>query len=146
MKNEAPQFVPVRRDLLVRELSDEVVLYDKGTSKAHCLNQTAAAVWKLCNGERSVAEIARGLQQILPVPGDEGLVWIALCQLSKSGLLQNEIPPLIKRDVLSRRELVRRMGIAATMALPIATSILVPTPAAAVSPPLKSGRQVPSRR
>jgi len=134
MKNEAPQFMPVRRDLLVRELSDEVVLYDKETSKAHCLNRTAAAVWKLCDGKSSVAEIARGLEQDLAVPRDEGLVWMALCQLNKSGLLQNEIPPPIKRDVLSRRELVRRMGIAATLALPIATSILVPTPAAAVSP------------
>ncbi len=141
MENEGLAFMPARKDVLVRELSNELVLYDKETSKAHCLNPTAAAVWKLCDGKKSVAEIARAIEGDLTPPDGEALVWMALGQLNKSGLLQNEIPSAAKGAVLSRREIVRRMGVAATMALPLATFILVPTPAAAVSPS-KRPRQV----
>ena len=144
MKNRRPQFLPERKDLLVLQLSDEVILYDRGTSKAHLLNRTSAEVWKRCDGRKSATEIARALEHDLAWPVDEGLVWIALRQLNESGLLQNEIPPAIGKGMLSRRELVRQMGIGAAIALPIATSILVPTPAAAQSP--ARPRRAPSRR
>ncbi len=139
-----PEFMPMRKDLLARELHSEVVLYDSNTRKAHCLNQTAAAVWRLCNGTKSVEEIARALGQDPAAPVDEGLVWLAVRQFDKSGLLQNKITPGAERNLLSRRELVKKMGTGAVLALPIATTILVPTPAAAVS--AKPGHPASSRR
>lgn len=144
MENGTPQFMPMRKDLLVRELNSEVVLYDRKTRKAHCLNPAAAAVWRLCDGRKSVEEIARALEKDSMAPVDEGVVWVAVREFHKSGLLQNEISPTVERNLLSRRELVKRIGAGAALALPIATSIVVPTPASALSP----GRpqRAPSRR
>jgi coenzyme PQQ synthesis protein D (PqqD) len=130
MTDEVSQFVPVRKDLLFRNLSDEMILYDKTTHRAHCLNRTAAAVWNLCDGNNSVAEIARRLG----LESAKDVIWAALRQLNKSGLLQNQIPPSITSDTLSRRELVKKMGVCTAMAIPVARSILVPKSSAAVSP------------
>jgi hypothetical protein len=44
--------------LVVKELTDEVLVYDLKRDKAHCLNLAAAAVWKLCDGRSTAAEIA----------------------------------------------------------------------------------------
>jgi coenzyme PQQ synthesis protein D (PqqD) len=129
MEPEARQFVPRRRDLPVREIADEVVLYELKTWRAHCLNPSAAAVWRLCDGHRNVAEIARSLGW------EEDLVWTALQELNESNLLENEVPSMTGTYMLSRRELVKKISIGASIALPVVTSILVPTPSAAASPP-----------
>ena len=41
---------PKRVDALSRPLDDELLVYDARTHRGHCLNQTAAAVWKACDG------------------------------------------------------------------------------------------------
>lgn len=140
MADEARGFVPVRRDLLIRELIDEVILYDGTMKKAHCLNDTAAAVWRLCDGRRSVTEIACELGQ------DEELVWMALHEMEKSGVLNAEIPLTLRSNELSRRELMTKIGIKAAIALPIVSSILVPPASAAPSPPAKQSQRRISRR
>jgi hypothetical protein len=55
-----PTLLPKARtaDLVINDLTDEVLVYDLKRDKAHCLNPTAAAVWKLCDGKSSAAEIA----------------------------------------------------------------------------------------
>ncbi len=52
--------VPIARKegLVIQEMPEEVLVYDLDTNKAHCLNQTAAFVWKSCDGRNSVAEKA----------------------------------------------------------------------------------------
>lgn len=50
-------------DLVINELSDEVLVYDLQRDKAHCLNAAAASVWKQCDGRTTVAEIARRLSE-----------------------------------------------------------------------------------
>jgi len=52
-------------DLIVKELPEEVLIYDLKRDRAHCLNLTAAAVWKYCDGQTSPAEIARRLARTL---------------------------------------------------------------------------------
>jgi len=54
--------------LTVRELPDETLIYDHLAAKAHCLRQTAALVWKHCDGRTTVAELAGLLQRELGVP------------------------------------------------------------------------------
>jgi Coenzyme PQQ synthesis protein D (PqqD) len=49
--------------LIVRELEDETLVYDADTDRAHCLNQTAARIWKHCDGTSSVPQIADLLSQ-----------------------------------------------------------------------------------
>lgn len=40
------------------ELDDDLVLYDTRTTQAHILNLSAAKIWALCDGSRSVSELA----------------------------------------------------------------------------------------
>ena len=57
--------LPCRRekDLIVRQLSDETLVYDLKRDKAHCLNPTAAAVWRHCDGRTSVSQLAALLRR-----------------------------------------------------------------------------------
>jgi hypothetical protein len=47
-----------RNGLVVRDLADEVVVYDKERHEAHCLNGTAATVFRNADGRRSVSDLA----------------------------------------------------------------------------------------
>jgi hypothetical protein len=126
-------FVPKLKNTIVRQLSDEFLVYDKETNKAHCLNNTAAEVWKLCDGETTVAGIVSAMESRSSLV-DEQMVWLSLAKFARAGLLQNGIGLARKAWPLSRREAVWRVGAAAAaLALPVVTSILVPTPAEAAS-------------
>ena len=52
---------PIARQngLVVQEMPDEVLVYDLDTNKAHCLNGSAALVWKSCDGNNTVADIVK---------------------------------------------------------------------------------------
>ena len=110
-------------ELIVKEFSDEVLVYDLRRHRAHCLNRPAALVWRQCDGQTSLAEIARAVGGELNAPIDEGVIWLALGQLGKAGLLHGGIAPSLK---MSRREVVRKLGLAAALALPVVKSIVAP--------------------
>ena len=65
-----------QNNLLVRELMDELVVYDQERAEAHNLNRTAAFVRRLCDGHTSVPEMAATLQREFHVTADEALVWL----------------------------------------------------------------------
>ncbi len=119
--------------LVIKTLPDEVLVYDLKTDKAHCLNRTAAFVWDNCDGRKSVSEIRRLLEKELDAPVDDNVVWLALDQLEKFRLLQEGITKPDKVNGVSRRQMVRTLGFAAAVALPLITSIIAPTPAQAAS-------------
>ena len=152
MKTEAIAFLPKARSegIITKEVDGEVLVYDLARDKAHCLNETAAAIWKLCDGRTTASEMAAQLsggegrrQKAVgseQQPLDERVVWLALEQLRNSHLLEEpngktfwpaSIPGIAN---MSRREAVRRIGLGAAIALPIVISMTAPTPAeAAVS-------------
>lgn len=45
-------------DLVTTESKDEVLVYDQTVHHIHHLNATATKVWRLCDGQRTVSEIA----------------------------------------------------------------------------------------
>ena len=45
------------KDLYVRDLEDEKVIYDKENGRVHFMNQTATFILELCNGTRSKEQI-----------------------------------------------------------------------------------------
>ena len=130
MKQENEQVVPRARKagLVVKGLNDEILVYDLERNKAHCLNQSAAFVWKKCNGRRTVAEVAQALSKEFTVPGDEQTVWLALEQLSKCYLLEEKVARPAGMPRISRRDMMR-IGAAAAFALPVIISIVAPTAA-----------------
>ena len=104
-----------------------MLIYDLKSHKAHCLNPMAAMVWRRCDGRMSVEEISSSIAAELGAPVDKDVVWLALDQLSKAGLLAAPVAGLR----LSRRELARRIG--AAVSLPLVSSIIAPTAKAAAS-------------
>ena len=119
--------------IIVREVQDEVLVYDMDRDRAHCLNLSAAAVWKKCDGRSTPSQIANSLRGESQVNVNEDFVWLALDQLARDHLLAEplELPTTTSR--LTRREAVRRIGIGAAIAIPLVTSILAPTPAQAAT-------------
>ena len=124
MKNSQ---VPVasKEGLVVQETSDEVLIYDLSTNKAHCLNQTAAFIWKSCDGSASVSEITKRFENETGVPVGEDLVWLAIDQLKDKKLLETQIPSNFIGK--SRREAIKRIGLATVVALPVIASLTAPT-------------------
>jgi hypothetical protein len=119
MKIDSRAFLPKARSegIIIREVDGELLVYDRLRDRAHCLNETAAAVWKLCDGRATASEIAErmtgdgrpetekavgsrqqavgSMQQAAngrpsSVTGpslDERIVWLALDQLRRARLL-----------------------------------------------------------
>ena len=121
-----------KEKLIVKELADETLVYDLENDRAHCLNQTAASVWKHCDGTTTVGEIAASLSGGATTEPNENVVWLALDQLEEFQLLSHSVAKPMRLAGISRRQLMRTLGVAA-VALPVIVSIVAPTPAAAVS-------------
>src|SRR5262249_5341349 len=108
------------------KMDQEVLLFDSATDKAHVLNETAALVWKLDNGKRSVEQITQLAARELHSAPNQDLIWLALTQLSKAGLLEQPltaVPPSLR---LSRREFIQKAALAA-MLIPVVKTVAAPT-------------------
>src|SRR6476619_3851393 len=114
-----------RNDVVIRELPDELLVYSRHTNSAHCLNATAAFVWKHCDGKTTVAEMSSAVQKQTTLPNTHKLVWMALDRLDSANLLLERIPRPAAKKILSRREVIRKLGTAALVALPLVTSVIL---------------------
>jgi hypothetical protein len=121
-----------KKDLLVETIDHEVLVYDLRNSRAHCLNKNAGFVWRSCDGKTSIRELAGKLQKEIGAKDCAELLAVALRELSTANLLQQKMPLAGEGPSISRRDLIRRIGIAAAT-IPAVTSILVPTAQAAGS-------------
>ena len=114
-----------KEGLVIQELNDEVLVYDLETNKAHCLNESAATVWKNCDGAQTISEIAKQFIEKSGNKVNEDFVWFAIDQLNEINLLEKELKPDFKGQ--SRREVLRKIGLASIVALPIVASLIAPT-------------------
>jgi len=114
--------------LVVKALGDDVLIYDLETHRAHSVNGIAVAVWRRCDGTRDAARIATDLREdgtLLSVT--EETVQYALGELGRARLLTG---PVTRAPAgMTRRQVMRRLGVAAAMALPMVTTIVTPTAA-----------------
>ena len=117
------------RDVVVKAVGDEVLVYDLQRHGAHGLNAVAAAVWRACDGTRDVRALAAAATAALGQPVAPDAVRLALQDLGRAHLLTTPVEPA----GLTRRELMRRLGTAAAVALPLATSVVAPSAAQAQS-------------
>lgn len=124
------QFPTARKTgLVVQEVPDEVLVYDMDANKAHCLNKTAATVWQSCTGTNSISDIAAILEAQAGSKVSDEMVWLAIDQLNENDLLETEI----KADFggRTRREVLKKIGLASVIALPIIASLGAPSSALA---------------
>ena len=110
--------------LVVQDVPNEVLVYDLESNKAHCLNQTAALVWRACDGKTSVPEIARLIGSQAGEKVSDDLVWLAIDQLHENGLLGAQIQTKFAGQ--SRRDALKKIGMASMVALPIIASLAAP--------------------
>jgi len=113
--------------MLVEQVGDETIVYDRERQVAHALNRSAGIVWQYSDGSRSVPELAAALGKALRIPPNDSLVEYALDELASAHLLEN--------NRVTRRGALRRItyGASVAVALPAVLSIVAPTPAMAAS-------------
>jgi hypothetical protein len=110
----------------------EVVLYDDEQMEYHTLSDSAFAVWQLCDGRRTLGDIAADLAWAgihLPVEAVE----LAVAELLDAQLLaSNQHEPRLRLD---RRNALKTAAAAALggVALPLVSSITAPQSASALS-------------
>lgn len=118
-----------KKGLVIQEVPEEVLVYDIETNKAHCLNKTAAMVWQSCDGNRSVSEIADHVGNMAGQKVSDDLVWLAIDQLNTNDLLEKSLVADYKG--LTRRDVIKRIGITSMVALPVIASLVAPPTAMA---------------
>jgi hypothetical protein len=118
-------------ELLSTEVGDELVIYDQRSRRAHRLNRTTALIWRYCDGEHTVEDIAALLAVELDLPADQDVVWFALRRLERCRLLEGRLTPPTAR--MTRAQIVRKLGLAGGLALavPVVQSLTAPTAAIA---------------
>ncbi len=114
--------------LVTRDLGDELLVYDLERHKAYCLNRVAMEVFRHCDGETTIPDMARRIGNALGLPVDERAVRLGLVRLEKAHLLDSPVALILHT---SRREMLRTLGRAAAVVVPLVTAITVPTSAQA---------------
>jgi len=127
-----PQFPTARKTgLVVQEMPDELLVYDTENNKAHCLNRTAAFVFKSCDGGKSAADIASLYSLESGNKMSEDMVWLAIDQLNENDLLEQQVKSLFAGQ--SRRDVIKKIGFASVVALPVIASLVAPKNAIAAA-------------
>lgn len=114
--------------LIVQGAGEELIVHDQERRTAHRLNPTAALVWSHCDGQHSVADLARVLQRKLKAPPDEELVRLTLDKLGKAHLLRQPKASPAWITAASRRNLIIKLGKSGMVAflLPVVASVVLP--------------------
>lgn len=115
-----------KNDLVVQQFKDETLVYDLNTEKALCLNRSAALVWQNCDGRKSVEEILSVINDGAECDLNAELVEFALTQLETENLLESKDVFQPIEPGISRRQMIRRLGLSSATALPIVASIVAP--------------------
>jgi len=135
--NNSQRPIARKTGLVIQEVPDEVLVYDLETNKAHCLNQSAAMVWRSCDGTNSVSEIAKLVETQAGGKVNEDFVWLAIDQLNENNLLENTVATGLEGQ--SRREAIKKIGLASMIAVPVIASLVAPKSALAASSCICSG-------
>jgi hypothetical protein len=99
------------------------------------LNETVACVWQLCDGKNSISEIASLASRRLETPVPKEAVLLAIYELNKNNLLIQNASSTTEKitSELSRRQMIRRVGLTAAVAIPVITGLTAPRAANAQS-------------
>lgn len=122
----------LRDGVLTTDLGDEIIVYDSKQHRGHCLNRSAAAVWRSLDGQASLSQVVARLRRDLDAQADENTVWLAIEELEKASLLAGPVE-LPAEGGVSRRSMLGRLGVGGAVLLPVISSIVAPPAQAQVS-------------
>lgn len=132
MKNKANLPSLRTKNLVVKELSGELLIYDLETNKAYCLNETAYMIMDECDGNKSINEALKSLNRKLKSSIDEDIVWMTIGQFKKFNLLKNNSAFPVQETKLSRRKILQSATVLG-IAIPVITSLVAPLAVHALS-------------
>jgi hypothetical protein len=114
------------KDVIVRELQDEILIYDLATNNALCLNPAGRLVADHCDGVTTLGEVADKFGTGANAESAEVVVLAVLSRLRKEGLLEGSIDLPDEADLPTRR---RVLSAAASVgaALPMISLLVVPS-------------------
>jgi hypothetical protein len=126
-KTNSYQPLARKEKLVIEQMANEVLVYDLERHKAHCLNLTAAVVWQHCNGKNNITKITQLVSRDLQAAVSEDIVLLALNQLDKFNLLEKKNNFAFSLPKVTRRDVMKRVGLASVIAIPLVSSIVAPT-------------------
>jgi hypothetical protein len=116
----------IQGDRITTQVVDtETLIYDECHHKAWCLNHISASVWRLCDGEHTVAAIAGQAARELDAPVPEDVVLLTLAELREKELLEPDSAELLPQGV-TRRQMIARVGLTAAALLPAIATLTAP--------------------
>jgi hypothetical protein len=130
MNPDAPR--SMQQHISVQQVGAETLLYDERRHQAFCLNETCSVIWRLADGERTIAEISAAASIQVKVPVNDDFVRFAIEELRRDGLMESSEVAEAGHS-LSRRTMLQRLGVGSALLLPTIAAIVAPTAAQAYS-------------
>lgn len=110
--------------IIEQEISRELLVYDLQINKAYNLNETLRTVYRAC-GKLTFDEFKRQSKF------SDDLIYLALDELKANNLLEGDVKNHF--GGLPRREVIKKVGLASMVALPVISSLVAPIAAQAQS-------------
>ena len=112
-------------NILEQNLENETLIYDLTIDKAFNLNETLSVVYKACGQNLTFDELKRKHKFT------DDFIFLALDELKRNKLLVGEyVSPFVNT---SRREAIKKVGLATMFALPLMTGLVAPQASRAAS-------------
>lgn len=117
----------ITNDIVTQTTNQEILIYNVKTNRAMCLNETLTVIWQLCDGKRNLSDISFEASKKLKTSVTDEVIWLALDELDKNNLLvKSELKPISNLSQVSRREIIRKIGLTTAVAIPLITGIIAP--------------------
>jgi hypothetical protein len=130
-QNESPK--GRTRGLLFREVDGELLVHDPEAGRTFCLDRPAATILKYCDGVTPVPALLQRVRGDVGESFPEESLWVGLEELKQRNLIEPQSLPATKYHGLTRRAMLRQLGVAAATA-PLIIAV-VANPASAQSGP-----------
>ena len=115
-------------NIVMQEIDQEVLIYDLVTHHAVMLNETLKIIFNACDGKTTIDELK------VRHNFTDDVIFLAIDELKKAKMLKNsEQVPLNFKGMMSRREVIKRIGVNSMLALPIIVGITAPVAAQSLS-------------
>lgn len=111
--------------ITIQEVDTETLIYNERTHRAWCLNRSSACIWRLCNGQNTVGQIADAAALELGSPVSEDLILVTVDELREKELLEPMAVEVLPPG-MTRRQMIGRVGLTAAALLPVIAALTAP--------------------
>lgn len=115
MKSKLPP--AINSEMVTQPSGKELLLYNLKTNKAYCLNETATRIYLACDGKTSFEELKA------QTDFSDDLIFLALDDLKRETLIATDS---VYIEGVSRREMIKKVGLTTMATLPLITSLTAP--------------------